>query len=89
MGGLEVIEGSSHIILITYPRKVANKQKKVSKVKRRRLVRHGLRLEELPEVGVFCADSSHRPMPTRLTMARLVKHEGLSSMKEGYHTWKT
>lgn len=74
--GLEGIEGFSHIILITYLHKVTDEQKRVLKVKHKRLVRYGLKLEELPEVGVFCTDSPHRPTPIGLTIARLIKREG-------------
>jgi len=74
--GLKGIDGFSHIILITYLHKVTEEQKKVLKVRHRRLVRYGLRLEELPEVGVFCTDSPHRPVPIGLTIVRLVKREG-------------
>jgi tRNA-Thr(GGU) m(6)t(6)A37 methyltransferase TsaA len=74
--GLEGIDGFSHIILITYLHKVTEEQKKVLKVKHRRLVRHGFKLEELPEVGVFCTDSPHRPTPIGITIAKLVKREG-------------
>lgn len=73
---LEGIDGFSHIILITYLHKVTDEQKKVLKVKHKRLVRHGFKLEELPEVGVFCTDSPHRPTPIGLTIVRLVKREG-------------
>ncbi|MEM1830852.1 MAG: tRNA (N6-threonylcarbamoyladenosine(37)-N6)-methyltransferase TrmO [Desulfurococcaceae archaeon] len=74
--GLEGIDGFSHIILITYLHKVTEEQKKVLKVRHKRLIKYGLKLEELPEVGVFCTDSPHRPTPIGLTIARLTKREG-------------
>lgn len=74
--GLEGIDGFSHIILITYLHKVTEEQRKVLKVRHRRLVKYGLKLEELPEVGVFCTDSPHRPVPIGLTIVKLLKREG-------------
>ncbi len=74
--GLEGIDGFSHIILITYLHKVTEERKKVLKVRHKRLVMHGFKLEELPEVGVFCTDSPHRPTPIGITIAKLIKREG-------------
>ncbi|MEO3993489.1 MAG: tRNA (N6-threonylcarbamoyladenosine(37)-N6)-methyltransferase TrmO [Desulfurococcaceae archaeon TW002] len=74
--GLEGIDGFSHLILITYLHKVTNNQKKVLKVRHRRLLRYGFKLEELPEVGVFCTDSPHRPVPVGLTIVKLIKRDG-------------
>lgn len=73
--GLEGIDGFSHLIIIAYLHKVSEEQKKVLRVRPRRLVRHGFKLEELPEVGVFCTDSPHRPTPIALTVVRLVRRE--------------
>lgn len=74
--GLEGIDGFSHLIIIAYLHKVTEEQKKVLKVKHRRLKRFGLREEDLPEVGVFCSDSPHRPVPIAVTIVKLVKREG-------------
>ncbi|MEM0297422.1 MAG: tRNA (N6-threonylcarbamoyladenosine(37)-N6)-methyltransferase TrmO [Zestosphaera sp.] len=74
-GGLDGIEGFSHLIVIAYLHKVSEEQKKVLRVRPRRLLKHGFRLDELPEVGVFCTDSPHRPSPIALTVVRLIKRE--------------
>ena len=74
--GLEGIDGFSHLIIIAYLHKVTEEQKKLLNVRFRRLQRFGLKEEELPEVGVFCCDSPHRPVPIALTIVRLVKREG-------------
>ena len=36
----------------------------------------GVRLEELPEVGVFASDSPHRPNPIAISIVKLRKIEG-------------
>ena len=74
--GLEGIEGFSHIIVLAYLHKTAEKQRKVLKVKHRRLRRFGIKIDDIPEVGVFCTDSPHRPNPIALTVVELVKREG-------------
>ncbi len=69
--GLKGLAGFSHIILIAYLHKVTEEQRKVLVVRPRRLVRLGLKLEELPEIGVFASDSPHRPNPIALSIVRL------------------
>jgi len=36
----------------------------------------GVRLEELPEVGVFASDSPHRPNPIAISIVELKRIEG-------------
>jgi len=74
--GLEGIEGFSHIIVLAYLHRTSEEQRKVLKVKHRRLRRFGIRIDDIPEVGVFCTDSPHRPNPIALTVVELVKREG-------------
>jgi len=74
--GLEGIDGFSHLIIIAYLHKVKEEQKKLLSVRFRRLQRFGLKKEDLPEVGVFCCDSPHRPVPIALTIVKLLKREG-------------
>jgi len=74
--GLEGIEGFSHIIVLAYLHKTTEEQRKVLKVKHRRLRRFGIKIDDIPEVGVFCTDSPHRPNPIALTVVELVKKEG-------------
>jgi tRNA-Thr(GGU) m(6)t(6)A37 methyltransferase TsaA len=71
--GLYGIEGFSHIILIAYLHKVTDDKRKVLKVKPRRLKMLGLNEEEIPEVGVFCTDSPHRPNPIAITIVELIE----------------
>lgn len=74
--GLEGIEGFSHIILLAFLHKTSEEQRKVLKVRHRRLLRFGIRIDDIPEVGVFCTDSPHRPNPIALTIVRLKRREG-------------
>ncbi|RLG43580.1 MAG: tRNA (N6-threonylcarbamoyladenosine(37)-N6)-methyltransferase TrmO [Thermoproteota archaeon] len=74
--GLRGLEGFSHIILITYLHETTEEQRKVLVVRPRRLVKFGLKLEELPEIGVFASDSPHRPNPIGLHIVRLKYVEG-------------
>ena len=69
--GLDGIEEYSHILLISYLHKQTDRD--VLKVRPRRLLRLGLKLEELPIVGVFATDSPTRPNPIGLTLVRLIK----------------
>ncbi len=74
--GLEGIEEFSHIIVIAYLHKVTEEQRKVLKVRHRRLLRFGVDLTGIPEVGVFCTDSPHRPNPIALSIVELVERRG-------------
>jgi len=74
--GLEGIEGFSHLFVIAFLNRVTEEQRKVLRVKFRRLVKFGFSLAELPEVGVFCSDSPHRPNPIALTIVRLIERRG-------------
>ena len=74
--GLECIDGFSHLFVIGFLDRVTEEQRKVLRVKFRRLVKLGFSLAELPEVGVFCSDSPHRPNPIALTIVRLIERRG-------------
>ncbi|ADN50741.1 tRNA (N6-threonylcarbamoyladenosine(37)-N6)-methyltransferase TrmO [Vulcanisaeta distributa] len=74
--GLRNIDGFSHIILISLFNKVTRDQRNILVVKPRRLVKFGVSLDELPEVGVFASDSPHRPNPIGLSIVRLVSRDG-------------
>ncbi len=73
--GLDGIEYYSHLLLISYLHKQLD-TKSVLKVRPKRLLRMGLKLEELPVMGVFATDSPTRPNPVGLTLVRLIKREG-------------
>jgi len=74
--GLKGIEDFSHIIILAYLHKTKKEHKKVLRVRHRRLLRFGIKIEDIPEVGVFCTDSPHRPNPIALTIVELVKRDG-------------
>ena len=74
--GLGGIEGFSHLLIFFGLHQVSEKQRALLKARPRRLVKHGLSLEELPLVGVFCLDSPHRPNPIGLSVVRLLSREG-------------
>jgi len=74
--GLDGIEGFSHIILLAFLHKTTEEHRKVLKVRHRRLLRFGIRIDDIPEVGVFCTDSPHRPNPIALTIVKLKKRDG-------------
>lgn len=66
--GLRGLEGFSHLIIIAYLHKVAERQRNTLLVRPRKLVKLGVPYEQLPEVGVFATDSPHRPNPLALTI---------------------
>ncbi|MEM2273598.1 MAG: tRNA (N6-threonylcarbamoyladenosine(37)-N6)-methyltransferase TrmO [Thermoproteota archaeon] len=74
--GLEGIDGFSHLIIIAYMHKTSEEERKVLKVKPRRLRLLGVDVNKLPEVGVFCTDSPHRPNPLALTIVELIERRG-------------
>jgi len=71
--GLEGLEEFSHIIVIAYLHKVSERQRDVLKVKPRRLVRLGIDISDVPEIGVFASDSPHRPNPIALSILELLE----------------
>lgn len=74
--GLHGIDDFSHLIVVALLHKVSESQRKTLKVKPRRLKLLGLKGEDVPEVGVFCTDSPHRPNPIALTIVELVEVSG-------------
>jgi len=70
---LEGLEGFSHIFVLGYLNQLRPEQIGVLKVKPRRLLMKGFKLEDLPLVGVFAIDSPTRPNPIGLTLVRLLK----------------
>ena len=71
--GLECIEGFSHLIIVAFLDRIRIEDRKVLKMRFRRLMKYGMKLEEIPEVGVFCSDSPHRPVPISITIVELLK----------------
>ncbi len=74
--GLEGIEEFSHIILLTFLHKSVGEKRKVLRVRPRRLKRFGIRIDDIPLVGVFCTDSPHRPNPIGLSIVELIERNG-------------
>ena len=70
---LDGLEGYSHIFVLGYLHKLRQEQIGPLKVKPKRLVKYGLKLEDLPLVGVFALDSPTRPNPIGLSLARLLR----------------
>jgi len=73
---LDGIEGFSHIFVLSFLNRLKHEQIGVLKVRPRRLLRRGFKLEDLPLVGVFALDSPTRPNPIGLTLVRLVRRQG-------------
>jgi tRNA-Thr(GGU) m(6)t(6)A37 methyltransferase TsaA len=73
---LDGIEGFSHLFVLFHFHHLRSEQIGPLKVKPKRLVKRGFRLEDLPELGVFALDSPTRPNPIGLTLVRLVRREG-------------
>ena len=73
---LDGIDGFSHVIVLLYLHEITNAQRKTLQARPKRFLRYGLKLENLPLVGVFCLDSPHRPNPIGLTIVRLLARQG-------------
>ena len=73
---LDGLNGFSHIFVLSYLNKLRPDQIGVLKVKPRRLLLKGFRLEELPLVGVFAIDAPSRPNPIGLSLVKLVRIDG-------------
>jgi len=74
--GLEGLEGYSHIFVIGYFNRLRTDQLGVLKVRPRRHLQEGMKIEELPLVGVFAVGSPSRPNPIGLSLVELLKIEG-------------
>jgi tRNA-Thr(GGU) m(6)t(6)A37 methyltransferase TsaA len=73
---LQGLQGFSHIFVLSFLNKLRPDQVGVLKVRPRRLLSKGFKLEELPLVGVFAIDSPSRPNPIGLSLVRLLRIEG-------------
>jgi tRNA-Thr(GGU) m(6)t(6)A37 methyltransferase TsaA len=72
---LDGVEKYTHIFIIAVFHKSKPEYRSLLKVKPRRLLRMGLREDELPTLGVFSTDSPVRPNPIALTLVKLVRRE--------------
>lgn len=73
---IEGLEGFSHIFVLGYFHRLRPEQVGPLKVRPKRLLRHGLKPEELPLVGVFTLDSPTRPNPIGLSLVKLLAVNG-------------
>ncbi len=73
---LDGIDDFSQLIILFYMHETTETQRQTLKVRPRRFVKYGLKLEDLPLVGVFCLDSPHRPNPLGLTVVNLLGRRG-------------
>jgi tRNA-Thr(GGU) m(6)t(6)A37 methyltransferase TsaA len=73
---LEGLDGFSHIFVLSHLNRLKPEQIGPLKVRPRRLVKKGFKLEELPLVGVFAIDSPTRPNPIALSLVKLLRREG-------------
>jgi tRNA-Thr(GGU) m(6)t(6)A37 methyltransferase TsaA len=70
---LQGLDGFSNIFVLAFLHRLRPDQIGSLKVRPRRLLRRGLRLEEIPEIGVFAIDSPTRPNPIALSLVRLLR----------------
>ncbi len=74
--GLEGLDGISHVFVLGYLNQLRPEQIGPLKVKPKAFVWMGLKLEELPTLGVFSLDSPTRPNPIGLSLVPLLRREG-------------
>ena len=72
---LKEIDEFSHVFVLSYFDKLRPEQIGPLKVKPRRLLRYGIKLDDLPMLGVSALDSPTRPNPIGLTLARLIRRD--------------
>ena len=70
---LDGLTGFSHIFVLSVLNRLRPDQVGVLKVRPRRLMSKGFKLEELPLVGVFAIDSPTRPNPIGLSLVKLLR----------------
>ena len=73
---LDGLSGFSHIFVLSVLHRLRPDQVGVLKVRPRRLMSKGFKLEELPLVGVFAIDSPTRPNPIGLSLVKLLRIDG-------------
>ncbi|MEM4374869.1 MAG: tRNA (N6-threonylcarbamoyladenosine(37)-N6)-methyltransferase TrmO [Nitrososphaerota archaeon] len=73
---LDGVEGFTHLFIISVFHKAPPEYRELLRVRPRRLLRKGLKEDELPTLGVFSTDSPVRPNPIGLTLVRLLRRDG-------------
>lgn len=74
--GLQGIDGFSHIFVLGYFNQLRPEQVGPLTVRPKAFVWMGLKLEDLPSVGVFAVDSPTRPNPIGLSLVALLDRRG-------------
>ena len=74
--GLDGLQDYSHIFVIGYFNRLQPEQLGVLKVRPRRRLSEGMKIQELPLVGVFALGSPSRPNPIGLSLVELLKIDG-------------
>jgi tRNA-Thr(GGU) m(6)t(6)A37 methyltransferase TsaA len=78
---LDGLDGFSHIFVLSFLDRLRAEQIGPLKIRPRRLLRRGFKIEELPLVGVFAIDSPTRPNPIGLSLVKLLyRKEGKLSV---------
>ena len=72
---LDGIEGFSHIFVLGYFHRLRPEQVGPLRVKPKRMIKYGLKPEDVPLVGDFTLDSPTRPNPIGLSLVRLLRIE--------------
>ena len=80
---IDGLQGFSHIFVLSYFNRLRPDQIGALKVRPRRLLAKGFKLEELPLVGVFAIDSPTRPNPIGLSLVKLVRIDGRELIVHG------
>lgn len=80
---LDGLVGFSHLFVLSYFHKLRPEQVGFTKVRPRRMLRFGMRLDDLPLVGVFAIGSPTRPNPIGLSLARLLRVVGTRLIVQG------
>ncbi len=70
------VDGFSHLFIIFYLHKVGLSERSILTIKPKGLLKYGLRIEELPTIGVFASDTPVRPNPIGLTIVEFLGREG-------------
>ncbi len=69
------LDGFSHIFVLSHLHRLRPEQIGQLKVRPRRLLKKGFKIEEIPLVGVFALDSPTRPNSIGLSLVRLLRRE--------------
>ena len=80
---LDGLDGFSHIFVLTYLHRLRPEQIGPLKVKPKRLLRAGVKPEDLPWIGVFAIESPTRPNPIGLSLVKLLRREGRNLIVSG------